>query len=251
MNKKIILLFLIKLVFHTTIFAQKQIDTQTNAWLMYFGNHKLTNKISLHTEYQFRRSDVFADWQQSLARIGIDYAISDQALITGGYGWIVSYPYGKQPIVANVNEHRIFEQFILKNRVGRLYFNHRYRLEQRFIENVLVDSDEKRIVNGHKFRQRARYRLLLSIPITKSTMESNTLFASVYDEVFLGFGQGIGKNVMDQNRLYLSLGWKFNQNVNVQAGYLNHFVFKADGIHAERNHTLQVALTYNLDFRKD
>lgn len=81
-------------------------------------------------------------------------------------------------------------------------------------------------------------------------MTENTLFISVYDEPFLGFGAGIGKNVLDQNRLYAALGWMFNKNVNIQLGYLNQYWIKADGIRAERNHTLQASLTYNIDFRK-
>ena len=91
---------------------------------------------------------------------------------------------------------------------------------------------------------------MVTVPISKKSMTDNTLFIGVYDEVFLGFGEGIGKNVLDQNRLYLALGWKFNKQTNVQVGYLNHFVLKGNGINAERNHTAQIALTYNLDFRK-
>jgi hypothetical protein len=79
------------------VVSQKQIDNQNGAWLMYFGNHKLTEKFSLHTEYQWRRSDYFNNWQQSLARVGIDYHFNKQNSVTAGYGWIVSYPYGEQP----------------------------------------------------------------------------------------------------------------------------------------------------------
>ena len=80
-------------------------------------------------------------------------------------------------------------------------------------------------------------------------MEDKTLFLSLYDEVFLGFGKGIGKNILDQNRLFASIGWKFNGRSNVQLGYLNQMIFKSDGIHIERNHNLQLSWTYNLDFR--
>jgi len=80
-------------------------------------------------------------------------------------------------------------------------------------------------------------------------MEDKTLFLSLYDEVFLGFGKGIGKNILDQNRLFGSIGWKFNGRSNVQLGYLNQMIFKSDGIHIERNHNVQLSWTYNLDFR--
>jgi len=238
------------LLIGTSLYSQKQIDSQNNAWLMYFGNHQLTKKVSLHTEYQFRRNAILKNWQQSLTRIGVDYKTSDNSIVTGGYGWIISFPYGKQPIATKATEHRIFQQFILKNKVGKFNFNHRYRLEQRFIENAFINSDNNRQVDGFRFRQRARYRFMISIPITKKTMADKTLFLAAYEEVFLGFGPGIGSNILDQNRLYLALGWKYNGNCNLQLGYLNHFIPKNGGIKAERNHTLQLAITYNLQRSK-
>ncbi len=237
-----------------TTFVFQQLPAQTvdhtNSWWMYFGNHRLTDKLGLHTEYQFRRSEFASQWQQSLLRLGVDFYLPKNALLTLGYGWIVTFPYGEQPIATEVHEHRIWQQFVLQDNIGRLYFHHRYRLEQRFIENARLDATGARTVDGHSFRQRGRYRLLVSIPLSKKTMEDNTLFFSAYNEVFLGFGKGIQKNVLDQNRLYLALGWRFNKNANLQLGYLNHYVIKGDGAQKERNHTLQAGLTYNLDWRK-
>ncbi|MFK8045230.1 MAG: DUF2490 domain-containing protein [Crocinitomicaceae bacterium] len=241
--------FSLGLLLGSALYSQKIIDSHNNTWLMYFGNHKLTDHLSLHTEYQFRRNNFLADWQQSLARIGIDFKTSDNSLVTGGYGWIVSFPYGKQPIAVKTTEHRVFEQFILKNTVGKLHFNHRYRLEQRFIENAFTNAVGLKEVNGTRFRQRARYRLMVTMPLNNKELIDKTLFLSAYEEIFLGFGKGIGANVLDQNRLYFALGWRFNKNINTQLGYLNHYVLKGDGQRAERNHTLQLSLTYNLDFR--
>jgi hypothetical protein len=94
-----------------------------------------------------------------------------------------------------------------------------------------------------------RYRLLLTIPLSRKEMTDNTLFFAAYDEPFLGFVNGIAKNILDQNRLCAALGWRFNAACNIQLGYLNQYIIKKDGIQAERNHTLQVSLTYNLDLR--
>jgi hypothetical protein len=212
---------------------------------MYFGNHRLSEKLGLHTEYQFRRSEFASSWQQSLMRVGLDYHLPNKAMVTAGYGWIVSFPYGEQPIALSFNEHRIWQQFVLQQQVGRFYFHHRYRLEQRFLENVaLTPSGEKR-TDGFRFRQRARYRFLLTVPLSRKSLEDNTLFFAAYEEVFLGFGKGIQQNVLDQNRLFMALGWRFDKDFNIQLGYLNHFVIKGDGIQKENNHTLQTALTYN------
>ena len=241
--------YLLFVFFIHSAHAQKQITTQSNAWVMYFGNHRINDKWGLHTEYQWRRSDFFEHWQQSLARFGLDYYTKGGVQLTGGYAWIRSYLYGNQPIQHKFSEHRVWQQLILKNKIQRLDIQHRYRLEQRFLEHWEKNTDDEFEKTGYLFRQRARYRLLINIPLNKKEMADKTLFLCVYDEVFLGYGKGIGKNILDQNRLYAALGWRFDAKSNVQLGYLNHYLVKSDGIKVERNHTLQLGYTYNFDFR--
>jgi hypothetical protein len=244
--KACILIFLIPFF----ISAQKEIVSQQNAWVMYTGNHQLSNKWGVHTEYQWRRSDGFSQWQQSLLRIGVDYYAKSSLQLTAGYGWIKSFPYGQQPIPKAFNEHRIWEQAIIKSPIGRVDIQHRYRLEQRFLEDWMSDaSNTNWTMNGYNVRQRLRYRLFAAVPLSRKEWSDNTLFLALYDEPFLGFGKGIGKNILDQNRLYFALGWRFNKDLNVQIGYLNQYIVKSDGVKAERNHTLQIGLTYNVDFR--
>ena len=81
-------------------------------------------------------------------------------------------------------------------------------------------------------------------------MADNTLFLVASDEIFANFGQKVTANIFDQNRLILNLGWRFNKDFNIQAGYQNQFIEKGNGIAKENNHTFIAALTYNLDFSK-
>jgi hypothetical protein len=230
-------------------FSQKQISTQNHAWVMYTGNHRLNENWGLHTEYQWRRADLFNDWQQSLLRLGVDYCTKNNLQFTAGYGWIKTYEYGAQPVNHDFNEHRIWEQFIVKNSLGRIDLHHRYRLEQRFLEQWKQGDNGDLVTDGYVLRQRVRYRFMATVPITRKEMADNTLFLSAYDEPFIGFGKGIAKNVLDQNRLYFALGWRFNKDFNVLLGYMNQFIFKSDGVNIERNHTLQIGFTYNLDLQ--
>lgn len=241
MKLRLVWALLLFLGWEMDVSAQKKIATQSNSWFMYFGNHRLSERWGIHTEYQWRRHEFVSTWQQSLARFGVDYYTHQNSTLTAGYGWIMSFPYGEQPITQSFTEHRIWEQWILNQRAGRLYVNHRYRLEQRILERPAQDD--------HVFRQRFRYRLMLTMPLINKELQNNTLFISGYLEPFIGFGKGIGKNILDQNRLSLTLGYRFNPNVNIQAGYLNQYIIKADGIQQERNHNFQIGLTYNIDFR--
>lgn len=76
-------------------YSQKLIANQTNAWVLYTGNHKITEKIGVHTEYQWRRADLFNDWQQSLLRVGVEYYHNPNITFTAGYASIISYQYGE------------------------------------------------------------------------------------------------------------------------------------------------------------
>jgi hypothetical protein len=242
--RKFILLNILAGVLSLSAVAQKQIANQFNGWYMYFGNHKLSDNMSLHTEYQWRRSDWIVTWQQSLLRLGLDYKLRDGVILSGGYGYITTWPYGEQPVQEKFDEHRIWEQLILTHRSQRFHFNHRYRLEQRWIEGKGIGED------GYIYRNRLRYRFMVNLPLNKKEMEPNALFLSFYDEILIQFGKNFDLNYLDQNRIYGALGFQFSSSGNVQLGYMQQYLIKGDGLHAERNHTLQVALTFHADWRK-
>jgi hypothetical protein len=229
--------------------SQKIISNQENAWVLYTGNHKISKKLGVHTEYQWRRADLFNDWQQSLLRVGLDYYHNPNISFTAGYASIISYQYGEQPISHQTHENRIWEQVNLKSKYGRFDLQHRYRMEQRLIDNW-TNSSGAFVQGKDNYRNRVRYRMMVNVPLSRKEMANNTLFLNVNDEVFLGFGKGIAKNVLDQNRFIAALGWRFSPNFNIQLGYLNQMVLKTDGIKVERNHTLWLSTTYNIDFTK-
>ncbi len=237
--------------FSLPLAAQNRVEnTNHNGWYMFFGNHRLTNKWSLHTEYQWRRNEWIQNWQQSLARIGIDYRINDQTIVTLGYGNIITYPYGEQPVLTTFNEHRIWQNLLLTNKNGRFNFSHRYRLEQRFLDKYKTDADGEIVFEKVNYTNRMRYLFSVVVPLNKNIIEKNAVFLRFYDEAFVSFGKNVGKNIFDQNRLYLALGYQLLATTNIQLGYLNHLFFKSDGIKYENNHTLQISLTHNFDFRK-
>lgn len=244
------LAILIGINYPTKIIAQKVISPQSHGWGVYVGTHKLTDKFSLMTEYQLRRADGFKSWQQSLLRFGLEYNVNPNVSVMAGFAWVKTYPYGEQPILHEFDENRIFEQVNLKSKIGNVEVQHRYRLEQRFMEQYAKDASNNIVQVDPVFRQRLRYRAMAVIPLSRKELTDHTLFMNVNDEVFLGFGSGIGKNIMDQNRFIAALGWRFDKNFNVQVGYLNQFVVKTDGLKMERNHTLWISTTYNLDFTK-
>jgi hypothetical protein len=247
--KKLLFSFVFLLIL-SSMMAQKNISNQFHGWALYTGTHKITSKWNVLTEYQWRRSDGFQQWQQSLMRLGLEYNLHPKVSVMAGYGWIRTFPYGTQPIVAVFDENRIFEQVNFKDKVGRFELQHRYRFEQRFLEQFAKNAMGEIIQVDPVFRNRIRYRALMMVPLSRKEMVDQTLFFSLSNELFVGFGKGIAKNPIDQNRFIAALGWRFNSHASISLGYLNQFVIKTNAIDMERNHTLWVSTVYNFDLTK-
>jgi hypothetical protein len=231
-------------------FAQKNISNQYNAWALYTGNHRISSKVNLMTEYQWRRADGFKHWQQSLLRFGIEYVVNPKLSVMGGYAWVKTFPYGTQPILHEFDENRLFEQLNLKDKVGPFEIQHRCRLEQRLLEQYAKNATNDLVRVDPVYRNRIRYRAMVVVPLSRKEMGDNTLFLNVNNELFVGFGKGIAKNPLDQNRFIAALGWRFDPETNIQVGYLNQFVIKSNATDMERNHSLWISMVYNLDFTK-
>lgn len=214
--------------------AQENGEDQLGSWHMYFGTNQIAEKWSIHSEAQLRYYEQAKNFNQLLLRTGLNYHINPNVIATAGYAYIKTDPTFFEAALIdldgqasdNISENRIFEQFILKNKVWELLFEHRYRLEQRFI----TDSD----LNTKSTQHRARYRLQMTVPLT------DIFFLNFYDEIFIN----LQNEAFDQNRLYAAVGINVTNNLSVQAGYLkNHF----RTVDYDR---LQVAVFYNPDLRK-
>ena len=73
-------------------------DYNTIGWYNYFGTFKVSQKFGIHTEYQFRRTEIITEWQQSLLRLGFNYQLNPKVQLRLGYTWIETFPYGEIPI---------------------------------------------------------------------------------------------------------------------------------------------------------
>lgn len=209
-----------------TIFNYAQLtgENKLGSWHMYFGTNTISEKLSIHTEAQLRYYEQAKNFNQLLLRTGLNYHINSDAIATFGYAYIgTDGTFEEFPNETNSIEHRIFEQFILKNKVGLFNFEHRYRLEQRFLD--FGDRTDT--------QHRARYRLQVTLPLSK------IFFLNFYDEIFLN----LQDEIFGQNRLYGAVGALITGNLSVQAGYLkNHFT-------TTNFDRLQIGVFYNPDLR--
>lgn len=193
--KKFIFIIVLSLIH----FSAKSQDSSLGNWLVYIGSKQLNSKWNLHHEVQHRNYNAIGDLEQLLIRTGLGYNLGSRSNLLLGYGYINSENFtgnGNEQIT--VEEHRIFQQFITKQSIGSVTLQHRYRFEQRFVED--------------NFKTRFRYFLGLNVPFKDSKY-----YLSAYNEIFLN-GEF---NVFDRNRIYGGLGYKISKGIKIELGYMN------------------------------
>ena len=226
-------------------------DHNTIGWYNLFANAKLSEPISLHGEYQWRRSDLIKNWQQSLLRVAAGYQVTANVQLRAGYAWAETFPYGEYPLNGlgkDFTEHRIFEAALINGQAGPVDFSHRFMLEQRWAGRYsraeLASEDEFVYLN----RARYMFRAQLSLD------ERKKAYIAAYDEIFIGFGRNVGENVFDQNRIGILLGYAFSDRFKLEAGYLNQTLQlgrEVDGRNVfQSNNGIIVNSVFNLDFRR-
>lgn len=206
--------FAILCIFFSLFLFPSQLKAQESNlgnWLIYIGNKKINSKWNIHNEVQYRNYNAIGDLEQLLLRTGLGYNITDNANLLLGYGYILSENYSNgTDKKTTVNEHRIFQQFTTKQKLGKVSLSHRYRFEQRFVEE--------------DFKMRLRYFLGFNLPLQNNENGKNPLYLSAYNEIFLN----TESSVFDRNRVYGGLGYKFSDSLRLELGYMNQF-FETSG----------------------
>ena len=186
-------------------FACQAQASDLGTWFMYFGNKDLGDRWNLHHEVQYRNYNFVGDLEQLLLRAGVGYDLADNLNVLQGYGYILSRNYvGGTDDKVSVEEHRLFQQVIARQRVGRLALQHRYRFEERFVEG--------------NFNFRFRYFVSVNLPLGAEG-DANRFYLSAYNEVFITATE----TPFDRNRLYGGMGYHLRPGIRLEAGYMNQF----------------------------
>jgi len=219
-------------------------DRNFNSWLVYDSDARLTDRWGLHTEGQWRRSQGVKKPMQDLARVGLNFYAGDHAILTVGYAFALTHPYGDYPVAESFPEQRMYEQVLLRNAHGPFQMTHRYRLEQRWLR--LPEQDTYTYSN----RIRYQFRTVLPLAGPMEVLHPNTPYLVASEELFVNFGSNVAsQNIFDQNRAYAGVGYQITQATAVELGYLHQLLAQSNGNVYEHNHTVQVSVNFNPDFR--
>lgn len=212
--KKSIFLLLICISFLVPETAEAQIDEdKLGAWYMYFFNTTFKeSQWGVQGDIQYRNWNLGGDLEQLLLRGGLTFKPKKADIkFTLGYGHITTGAYGSDN--STDTESRIYQEALFPVKFGkRVYTNHRFRYEQRFVEN-------------QDFRTRYRYNLFVNIALNKEVMDKNTVYLALYNELFINGQRDIGNErtveIFDRNRFYIAMGYVIKKGLKVQFGVMN------------------------------
>lgn len=188
-------------------------EDKIGAWYMYFYNTTFKQSAwGVQGDFQFRNWNMGGDLEQLLLRTGFTYQPKNsQIKFTLGYAHVNSGAYGEHK--STTFENRIYQEALFPVKFGkRFYTQHRFRYEQRFVEN-------------QDFRTRYRYNFFLNVPLNKTEMDKKTVYLAFYNELFINGQRNIGNNnnveIFDRNRFYFALGYMLTKKMQVQLGIMN------------------------------
>jgi hypothetical protein len=224
LKRTILLLGFIGVINNSVIGQSNNVGT----WFVYFGNQKINDKWNIQSDFQYRDYRFLGQRNQFLARAGLGYNLKPQNHnLLLGYAYIATDAYDEFDNNTSTKiEHRIYQQYLYKNKVGANSLTHRFRLEERFFPN--------------EFGLRARYFISLQKPLGSKTIAKGNTYLSAYNELFVD----IKDPKFDRNRLYGGLGYGITESLRIESGYM---------IQAQKNITrgqLQLIIVNNLPFKK-
>lgn len=213
MQKRLVYVFTIVAFLVPNISNAQETNDELGAWYMYFYNSTFKDSPwGIQGDLQYRNWNLGGDLEQLLIRSGVTYQPKNtQIKFTLGYGNITTGVIGSSD--ATSGEHRVYQEALYPVKFGnRIYTNHRFRYEQRFVEK-------------QDLRTRYRYNLFVNVPLNKNTLEKKAIYLSLYNEIFINGQRDIGNNnsveIFDRNRAYAALGYVIKNGLRVQLGIMN------------------------------
>ena len=187
-------------------------------WGGYFESQARTDELAFNNIFYYE------------LKTGVSYAIDQNYVALIGTGKYTTYDYLDLDKGPTAKETRLWEQMTFTQYLSRIKFEHRYRIEQRWVNQL--------------YRNRFRYRLNAVVPLNAKKVQARTMFLSIFDEIFLNNKQPN----FERNRISTSLGYQFTKSITVQAGWLYQYNNTTNGTNAKNN--LIINFTYQIQRKK-
>lgn len=226
-----------------TVPEKKSISPSTEIWIGTYTKYRIGERLFYYGEYHLRRRNGFSDMGQIYLRFGLSYLVSKYFEVTAGV--VNPYYWAPNPEVPNIDkvvpQFRGWQQFLFVMPFERLKLYHQIRTEQRFKRDY-----EK---GAHfKLTHRFRYKITMYYPLTKPHLDPQTLFLSFYEEVFIQAGKSIIYDHLEDNRIFLGVGYIIDENWQLQTGYQWTFRHDNSPFAYQSRNIFRLSAYHNIDF---
>jgi hypothetical protein len=151
-------------------------DVGTEAWLRYEYRTKLKDNLrgffGLRYEEQLASDNLLGDWRRWDLKGGVSYDLTKRLRLEGGIGGYHTW----LPDVTDVYEIRLWQALTVDWPEIKAFA--RYKLHNRF----MIEERFKNTTSGMSLR--GRYRLSMSIPINRYTVEPGAFYMPLAAEIF-------------------------------------------------------------------
>jgi hypothetical protein len=210
-----------------------------------------TGRISKKWNYNFFVSTTIDAFDEKIK--GVEYPATDLQLYvqpsiiyvhSPNLNFAGSYTYQRNnPFNGNfVNEHRLWQQVIFSLPVSKGRLTHRFRFEERFIEN--------RVTEEYPLSTRARYQIGFNMPLQGRTLEKNEFYFNTYNEFYFSL-TGAKNATYSENWTYAGCGYDLGKMGRLELGYLFQVAVRNQQQNLRFLNLAQVMWVTNFNFAKN
>ena len=213
--------------FFICLAANAQPD-KLGSWNVINMVYKPNEHLSVFAEVQARSQRFFKDFYYHEEKLGIGYSLPRKISALLAIGNYDTYAYPGEFKNLQTKEFRIWEQFVINSYIDRLRMEHRYRIEQRWLNGA--------------YRNRFRYRINPIIPINGKKLNPHVFYATINDEVFFTNKAPY----FERNRFFVGAGYVFSKLTTLQTGFIRQYDYRKTDDGAGKNF-IQTTLLFSID----
>ena len=173
--------------------GMSQTSPKGEFWGAYITNTKLTERFSVWNDVHYTTNAFF------LTRHGLTFWLKDNIDFTAGYAYVRASTHFTNRL--SRSEYRLWGQIIGRFDISKRWnYQLRLRHDGRFRDEIIGEE----ILNDKIFYHRAR--VMNDLRFTIKEYNKGKLHLDLIDEILFNFDDQI-QNGLDQNRLYLLLGY--------------------------------------------
>ena len=211
-----------------------------SSWSTVIVDYNINTSFYLKNEVHLRRTNFLSDWQQFIIRPSIHYKLNKTVDLSAGYSFLKNYHTTR-----DFNENNVWQQLLLSHHSGSSKFKHRFRLEERFIEQINQLPSGAYVTDGAEFAMRLRYRFTYNLPLI-TVVDTKKISLTVFDEIWLNTDKGIVPKSINQNWFYAGISYPILKKGSLGVGFMSDYAPLGNDTY-RTNNILQTTLKYHIN----